>query len=189
MPLAAIGFWLSARGRQGVIRRLDEPLKRTLVKGDEHERRRDGMVSEAAARPSLGQKPVIAAQAVDLLMGTFGAVVLKKHRLARLCAAEDQRRIGLYDAFARASVEEAREHPSASLRFLLGPLLLARVDLATAWAVPGKWHLIEQWALAGACSVREVKDERVDLQVVLYVGDAVDVRRLVELALSGHPVV
>jgi hypothetical protein len=37
--------------------------------------------------------------------------------------------------------------------------------------------------------VRDVKDERVDLQVVLYVGDAVDVRRLVELALSGHPAV
>src|ERR1019366_2098142 len=127
----------------------------------------------------LGQKPVIAAQAVDLLVGTFGAVVLKEYRLARLCVAEDQRRIGLYDAFARACMKEAREQPSASLAALLGRRLLARVDLATAWAVPGKWHHLEQWALAGACPVRDVKDERVDLQVVLYVGDAVDVRWLV----------
>jgi hypothetical protein len=37
--------------------------------------------------------------------------------------------------------------------------------------------------------VRDVKHERVDLQVVLYVGDAVDLSRLVELAVGGHPVV
>src|SRR5271165_1568784 len=108
-PLPAIGFWLSARGGKGLIRCLDEPLKRALVQGDEHERGHDGMVSEPATRPALVQKPVIAAQAVDLLVGTFGAVVLKEHRLARLLTAEDQRRIGLYDAFARAAMKEARQ--------------------------------------------------------------------------------
>src|SRR5207302_874957 len=97
------------------------------------------------------------------------------------------RRIGLDDAFARASLIEAREQGSASLQARLGRLLLAWVDLPGARAVPGKWHLIEQWALAGACPVRDVKDERVDLQVVLYVRDAVDLRRLVELLVSGHP--
>src|SRR5271155_1583442 len=156
------------------------------MQGDEHERGHGGMVSEAATRPSLGQKPVIAAQAVDLLVGTFGAVVLKEHRLARLLTAEDQGRVGLYHAFARASMKEARE-ARAKLRFPLGRLLLARVDLPGARAVPGKWHLLEHWALAGACPVRDVKDERVDLEVMLYVGDAVDVRRLVELAIGGHP--
>jgi hypothetical protein len=90
-------------------------VKRTLVQRDEHERGRDGMVSEAPMRPSLGQKPVIAAQARELLVRASGAVVLKEHRLARLCAAEDQRRIGLYDAFARASLIEARDQGSASL--------------------------------------------------------------------------
>ena len=67
------------------------------------------MVSEAATRPSLGQKPVIAAQALKLLVRASGAVVLKEDRLARLLTAEDQRRIGLYDAFARAAMKEARE--------------------------------------------------------------------------------
>jgi hypothetical protein len=58
--------------------------------------------------PSLPRK-VIAAQARELLLRASGADVLKEHRLARLCAAEDQRRIGLYDAFARAAMKEARE--------------------------------------------------------------------------------
>src|SRR5450759_4301588 len=108
-PLPAIGCWLSARGGQGLIRCLDERVKRTLVQRDEHERGRDRMVSEAATRPALAQKPVIAAQARELLVRASGAVVLKEHRLARLLTAEDQRRIGLYDAFARASLKEARE--------------------------------------------------------------------------------
>jgi hypothetical protein len=55
--------------------------------------------------------------------------------------------------------------------------------------VPGKWQRIEQWTLAGACPVRDLGRERVDLQVGLYVRDAVNVRRLVERAVSGHDAV
>ena len=120
-------------------------------------------------------------------MRTFGAVVLDQHRLVGLLAPEDQRRVGLDHAFARAPVEEAREQPRARLA-VLWPLLLARIDLPAARSVPDKRHRVEQRALAEPRPVRDIEHERVDLQVVLDVGDAVDVRRLVLLVLRVHPV-
>jgi hypothetical protein len=50
--------------------------------------------------------------------------------------------------------------------------------------VPGKRHRIEQRPVARTRPVRNAEHERVDLQVVLDVGDAVDVRRRVGLSLG-----
>jgi hypothetical protein len=68
-PRPALGVWPCTGGAESLVSRPDECVECALVQRDEYQDRGDRMVSEAATRPSLGQKPVIAAQARELLCG------------------------------------------------------------------------------------------------------------------------
>src|SRR5207249_6302320 len=79
---------------------LDQATQRTLACRQEDHRRRDGVRGEGALSPAVEQPAVVAAQAVDLLVGAFGAVVLDQHREAPLARSCDEGGVALQVARA-----------------------------------------------------------------------------------------